>query len=1505
MSDLNLGTLTAYLGIDATAFTTNLQSSRQQLQQFGQQGARDASSAGTQIGQNLGSGVTAAMAGLALIRTLAPQLNQIQSAAGAAGTQAGQQLGSGITAGTTGALRNAQGQFITAGTTAGTGFGNAAGAGLPPGFTRAVNGTIRNARGQFVSAGTLAGMGYGNAAGPGIQQGIQQGAQQGAQQAQSAATSGGSDFGEKFGDMAKKAIGAAGLAMALSLAMDNQASTGLLQAQLDLSTEDAARFGKLAGTVYADNFGESLEDVKNTFREISSNVGDITRMTDAEVSRYAGKTHNTMVLLGEEAGRTTQLVGTILKNGLAKDADAAFDLITAASQGLSGELQADVIDVTVEYAGFFKQLGINGPQAFGLIRTYADQGAIGMDKIGDALKEFTLLAVDPTRSAAFARIGLDGEEMGAAVARGGKASADAFDQIIGGLSRMSDPLAQSRTAIELFGTPLEDLGVDKVPAFLRALSDVNGGLGDLKGRADEVGDALGTGTGAQMESFTRKIEGIGLKLGDELLPHLEGTVDFLGDVGTAAGGAMEAFSKLDTGTQASIVAFGAMVAFRGPIMSTASSIAGGFSRIASGATSMGSVVGGVGKSMAKGGAIGLAFVAAAVIIGEVVDALGASARKAAAHKAAVDDMAAALIAAGGAFDEAERKAREATFMNSPMFKTALSSGAELQDLMAILSGDMDALGRVQGILASQPGFIPVRPGSLSYVKMAHDQLRDLALVSTEAQGQANQVIDLQKWDAFSVAVDNVEGVAAGLARGLGGVGGAADTAQAHVSTLFADMWEAAKAIPPVEGAATALSKVDQAASDADRALEFLLLRMDELNGVSVTAEEFAAESAAAIRGAGAALDEQASAIRGVAEAEAAKAAVEGDSTASAGDLAAASERVREAQRAVAESSDRVREAHRGVFEQMAATIQRTYDAEVANGNLAGAESAAASAGQTLRQSFVDTMVQTGMTRDAATSLANSLGLIPADTAAMVRTNAGDVKQSVDLLEKTFMSLNGRTITMYANQVNRGGVAGSGVGYAPGMASGGDLDMAPGPKGVDSMIFQGAKGEHVFTAGEVDKLGGQARVYQLRQAIRRNDIPRFAAGGALGNLNLTGATARSAGTRETNIGGALAELGEIIADSISKASDARRNVGVKNADLKDASANAARVAREQAAKVAAAQKSAAEKATSVAEANARKIGAAEAKIQEARKVQGAGGPAAVAKAEAALQKVRDDGARANAKAAKDGAASVAKATEAQKKATTTEEAKVTAARKAHTLATKEFDAANASATAARQAYAAQEKNRRALLSLGRQYDDTTTKLEGARGELESLRSSAMSLQSSVASGLSGTGGGLTGNSEQRKSVGSIINGLGFNQKNVEGFEAQIKKLRALGLSSGQVSKLAEQGFDGAGSTVSTLSGASKGQIAQINKIIAATDAAATRTGKFVANDVFGASVSKQEKAVNALITKQGELSKELSRLAGNIETAVERGIEGSIKKMTQQEAFLFVKKGEKAVAGRGR
>ncbi|ASN38855.1 phage tail tape measure protein [Arthrobacter sp. 7749] len=147
--------------------------------------------------------------------------------------------------------------------------------------------------------------------------------------------------------------------------------------------------------------------------------------------------------------------------------------------------------------------------------------------------------------------------------------------------------------------------------------------------------------------------------------------------------------------------------------------------------------------------------------------------------------------------------------------------------------------------------------------------------------------------------------------------------------------------------------------------------------------------------------------------------------------------------------------------------------------------------------------QFGITGDKADALARDIIGIPKGVdvktwmSESAKNTAQATKEAIDAIPKS--------TTVYTHYKTTGSQAGPlrmtpkdvlSNSFLPQKADGGDLDMAPGPKGVDSQLFYGAKGEHVFTDKDVDAMGGQQAVYRFRASLHEN-VPAYANGGAIG------------------------------------------------------------------------------------------------------------------------------------------------------------------------------------------------------------------------------------------------------------------------------------------------------------------------------------------------------------------------------------------------------------------------
>jgi phage-related minor tail protein len=335
---------------------------------------------------------------------------------------------------------------------------------------------------------------------------------------------------------------AAGAVLVASLAgaMSFDAANDKLAAQLGLTVPEAERVGDVAGSVYAGAWGENMDEVNTAVGAAYSSIEGMTTASEADLEEATVKALAFADAFETDVARSTQVVGQLIRTGLAKDADEGFDLLTAAAQRVPANIREDLIDAADEYGPFFASLGLSGEKAFGALVAGSAQGMYGIDKTGDALKELTIRATDmsTTSVASFEAAGLNAQDMASRFLAGGDVASGALTDLANGLLGIEDPTARANAAIGLFGTPLEDLGVNNIPAFLSSLTDAGGGLEDFEGAADRMADTLGDNATSNIESFKRQATLLATDvIGGKLLPKAE---QFASTLATQFGPAVKA-----------------------------------------------------------------------------------------------------------------------------------------------------------------------------------------------------------------------------------------------------------------------------------------------------------------------------------------------------------------------------------------------------------------------------------------------------------------------------------------------------------------------------------------------------------------------------------------------------------------------------------------------------------------------------------------------------------------------------------------------------------------------------------------------------------------------------------------------------------------------------------------------------------------------------------------------------------------------------------------------------
>ena len=344
----------------------------------------------------------------------------------------------------------------------------------------------------------------------------------------------GEEAGDKFGSGLGKgivAVAAAGTAIggalmaSIGAAMDKETSIAKLQVQLGTTKDVAAEYGKLAGELYSNNFGDSLETVNDAIVKVHQNVGESFTSSDGVLKDTTATVLSLADAFGIDVADSTKAVGALLKNGLAPDATAALDIITVGFQK-GVDKSEDFLDTLNEYSPQFEKFGISGQTAVGLLSQGLQAGARDADLVADAIKEFSIRAVDGSEASAkgFEDLGLSASDMAAKFAKGGPEAAGALDTVLDRLREIPDPVKRSQTAVALFGTQAEDLG-----DALYALdpSEAVKGLGEVGGAAQKMNDALGDTASGRIESLKRSIEtGLVDMIGGKLLPMFDTVAQF-------------------------------------------------------------------------------------------------------------------------------------------------------------------------------------------------------------------------------------------------------------------------------------------------------------------------------------------------------------------------------------------------------------------------------------------------------------------------------------------------------------------------------------------------------------------------------------------------------------------------------------------------------------------------------------------------------------------------------------------------------------------------------------------------------------------------------------------------------------------------------------------------------------------------------------------------------------------------------------------------------------------
>ena len=251
--------------------------------------------------------------------------------------------------------------------------------------------------------------------------------------------------------------------------------------------------------VYADNFGEDVADVADAVALVDRNLANLDQEGLTKATEGALALRDAFEYEVEESTRAAEAI----RKNFGTSVGDAFSLIAAGAQnGLdySGEL----IDTINEYSSQFSKLGFTADGMFNLLQSGADSTAWNLDKVGDAIKEFSIRAIDgsDTTVSAFEDLGYNAEKIMATFAAGGEGANTAFFEVLNTLMDVDDQVKRDALGVSLFGTMWEDLGVEA----MQAMADASSAAYDTQGALEQINQVKYNDLDSALQGIRRQME---------------------------------------------------------------------------------------------------------------------------------------------------------------------------------------------------------------------------------------------------------------------------------------------------------------------------------------------------------------------------------------------------------------------------------------------------------------------------------------------------------------------------------------------------------------------------------------------------------------------------------------------------------------------------------------------------------------------------------------------------------------------------------------------------------------------------------------------------------------------------------------------------------------------------------------------------------------------------------------------------------------------------------------
>lgn len=325
------------------------------------------------------------------------------------------------------------------------------------------------------------------------------------------------------------AIGGAFVAaggFAVSAANDMQGAMNQFQAATGVADDELEAYQETLESIYANNYGESFEDIADKMGSVKQQLGDISQTDLQKITEGVYTLEDTF---GSDFNESLRGVDQLMTQfGLS--AEEALDLMAAGSQeGL--DYTDELGDNISEYAGKFAQAGYSAEDYFQLLANGSDGGAYNLDKVNDAINEVTTRLADGTIEGALSSFNQETQDVFRAWQNGEATQKDVIDAIVKNIGECTSEQEALTLASTAFGTMGEDANLQ----FIESLTSVGDTFEDTTGKMQEMQDIKYDDLGAMLDELKRSVELLVVPLGEAFIPLLSTLLEALQPVMTALG----------------------------------------------------------------------------------------------------------------------------------------------------------------------------------------------------------------------------------------------------------------------------------------------------------------------------------------------------------------------------------------------------------------------------------------------------------------------------------------------------------------------------------------------------------------------------------------------------------------------------------------------------------------------------------------------------------------------------------------------------------------------------------------------------------------------------------------------------------------------------------------------------------------------------------------------------------------------------------------------------------